>query len=306
MEFKNLPVVKTAKNFVAPIGRFYITHQSTFNMSAQIGLSIATPIIVMKNANTITQTLNDAKIFLAEAKTVEEKNQIYAATIKQLAPSVIPIIVLEGMQIYLAIQGKKAIDTKDKTIADLTDSLAVANNAIVSYQAFKREAEAKLSEKKLEEIKDAIATEQVSKNPETDKNVAIKPPVDGAVASEIYKYWDVYGQRYFYSTMAPSDIKIMINDLSIQLSKGEWNEYDGMGRATVTHNDIYERISPELPLHPAGDVYGWYDDDRAGRVGKVSEDLINYDIRGIEDPYHADQMVWQLDLEGAPLFHSRY
>lgn len=311
MDFKQLPsqVWKGTKNIVAPVGKFYLAHQSTILMTTQIGLSIATPIVVIKNANTITSTIADAKLYLDEAKTVDEKNNIYAATLKQLAPAVVPIVAMEALQIYIAVLNKRAIDSKDKTIAELTDSLAVANNAIVSYQAFKREAEARMTDKKLEEVKDAVAKEAIEKNPETDKNTTIKKSAVMAkdtTANDIYKYWDVYGQRYFYSTKAPSDIKIMIADLSIAMSKGEWNNYDSYGRNTCTLNDIYERIAPELVMHPAGDVYGWYDDDRVGKIGKVSEDLINYDIRAVEDPNHADQTVWQFDLEGAPLFHDRY
>lgn len=304
MDFKNLPVVTFAKNSITPVGRFYFTHQQQFWFGGQLFLSIATPLVTIHNSREILDTIADAKKFLSEAKSTDEQVDIYIATLKKITPLVAPIVLMVGGQIYLSIQQKKAIENKDKKIAELNDSLAMANNAIVSYQAFKREAESRMTEKKLEEVKEAVAKETITQNPQTEKNTVKQDVI--AEANENYKYYDVYGQRYFYSSMAPSDLKMAINDLSIRLSKGEINNYDSYGRNHVTINDVYRLIDSRLVMHPAGDVYGWFEDDRCGRAGKADERLINYDIRGIEDPAESDKLVWQLDLEGAPLFHSRF
>lgn len=303
MNIKNLPMVQIGKNILTPIGNYYLTHQSTFLMGTQIVLSIATPALLAANARKILGIIDDTRIALERAETVNERNDIYGEALKALTPLVTPIIALEVLQIVVAIKQKKSIDSKDKTIGELTESLAVANNAIVSYQLFKKEAEEKMTAKKLEEVQNAVAKELVEKDPPTFKNSMNKVEDCVCEANERYHYYDVLGKRYFWSSKAPSDIKIGINNLSIALSKGE-TSFDRSGLATVTVNDVYYMIDPVLVVHPHGDIYGWHQDDTCGRAGRVDEGLINCSVYCTEDPNDSDHPIWIIDIEGEAFFRD--
>lgn len=287
---------------LAPVGRYYLAHQNIILPVGQVGLSVANGWIIFRNAPKIQQIIADARTFVAQAKDKEEINNIYKQTMKELTPLVLPIILLTAGQVILAVQSKKAMDLKDKKIGELSDALAVANNAIVSYQAFQREAEEKLGTRKVEEIKEEVAKNVIKDNPETKEN-SMKN-CTSANANEVYHYFDTFGQRYFWSTLSPSAIKQKVNDLSIKFSKGEWNQYSDDGSARVTINDIYELIDPNLMIHPAGDSYGWIDE--AVKFHDVDEDVIKVWVSGVEDPSNPDNLVWMLDIEGAPLFRTRY
>lgn len=171
----------------------------------------------------------------------------------------------------------------------------------MAYQAFKKEAEEKLPNKKLEEVNDAVADQVLEQNKDTAKDVKTAVPVT-ANANEVFCYYDLPFNRYIYTTKAPSVLKELINNLSIKLCKGEVNNYDEVGRNRVTYNDVYELIDPSLVVHPAGDNFGWYDDDRGG----IDENQIDYDIDGRTDPRDPDKTVFYLDLMGRPLFRTRY
>lgn len=296
---KNL--LKPVNSALAPVSRYYISHENVILPAAQIGLSIAQAAVIFRNADKIKTTITDAKTFIAQAHSKDEVSNIYKETLKTLAPLVIPIILLTTAQIFVAVKSKKAMDLKDKKVKELSDAMAVANNAIVTYQAFQKEAEKKLGEKKSDEIKEGIAKEIIKENPEKKENSMIN--TTPATANEVYHYYDTFGGRYFWSTLSPSSIKEKISSLSIKFTKGEWNQFDENGSAYTTVNDIYQLIDNNLVLRQRGDMFGWSDEQKM-KYGDVDENFISADIYGTEDPSNPDSLIWVINLNAAPLFRT--
>lgn len=157
------------KNFLAPImqnkvvtsvSKFYVAHESAILTGGVIGFSLATTTVAMKNATEINYILTDARDALNCCNTDEEKKQIYALSLKKLAPLVAPIIIFQTATIGCAIFAKKQ---SDKRIAELAGALTVAQQAVSYYQAFQKDAEEALGEKKYAKLQ-----EDIYKNQEVD------------------------------------------------------------------------------------------------------------------------------------------
>jgi len=293
--------LKPVNNALAPISRYYLTHENVILPAAQVGLSLAEAAVIFKNASEIKSTISDAKTFVAQAKTKEEVNSIYKETLKTLTPLVLPIILLTTAQIVVAVKSKKAMDSKDAEIKKLSDAMVAANNAIVTYQAFQKEAEKKLGTKKTDEIKEGIAKEIIKENPEKKDNSMID--TTPATANEVYHYYDTFGGRYFWSTLSPSSIREKVSSLSIKFTKEEWNQFDENGSAYATVNDIYRLIDDNLVLRQRGDMFGWSDAQKM-KYGDIDENFISVDIHGTEDPSNPDSLIWVLSLNASPLFRT--
>ena len=193
------------------------------------------------------------------------------------------------------------MDSKDAEIKKLSDAMAVANNAIVTYQAFQKEAEKKLGAKKTDEIKEGIAKEIIKENPEKKDNSMIN--TTPATANEVYHYYDTFGGRYFWSTLSPSSIRERVSSLSIKFTKEEWNQFDENGSAYATVNDIYRLIDDNLVLRQRGDMFGWSDAQKM-KYGDIDENFISVDIHGTEDPSNPDSLIWVLSLNATALFRT--
>lgn len=293
--------LKPVNNALVPISRYYLTHENVILPAAQVGLSLAEAAVIFKNASEIKSTISDAKTFVAQAKSKEEVNSIYKETLKTLTPLVLPIILLTTAQIVVAVKSKKAMDSKDAEIKKLSDAMAVANNAIVTYQAFQKEAEKKLGAKKTDEIKEGIAKEIIKENPEKKDNSMIN--TTPATANEVYHYYDTFGGRYFWSTLSPSSIREKVSSLSIKFTKEEWNQFDENGSAYATVNDIYRLIDDNLVLRQRGDMFGWSDAQKM-KYGDIDENFISVDIHGTEDPSNPDSLIWVLSLNATALFRT--
>ena len=293
--------LKPVSNVLVPISRYYLSHENVILPAAQVGLSLAESAVIFKNASEIKSTIEDAKTFVAQAKSKEEVNSIYKETLKTLTPLVLPIVFLTAAQIVVAVKSKRAMDSKDVEIKKLSDAMVAANNAIVTYQAFQKEAEKKLGAKKTDEIKEGIAKEIIKENPEKKDNSMIN--TTPATANEVYHYYDTFGGRYFWSTLSPSTIRERVRSTSIKFTKNEWNQYNENGEAYATVNDIYRLIDSNLILHQRGDMFGWSDATRY-RSDEISEDFIDVDIHGTEDPTKPDSLVWVLNLNASPLFRT--
>lgn len=293
--------LKPVNNALAPISRYYLTHENVILPAAQVGLSLAEAAVIFKNASEIKSTISDAKTFVAQAKTKEEVNSIYKEALKTLTPLVLPIILLTTAQIVVAVKSKKAMDSKDAEIKKLSDAMVAANNAIVTYQAFQKEAEKKLGTKKTDEIKEGIAKEIIKENPEKKDNSMID--TTPATANEVYHYYDTFGGRYFWSTLSPSSIREKVSSLSIKFTKEEWNQFDENGSAYATVNDIYRLIDDNLVLRQRGDMFGWSDAQKM-KYGDIDENFISVDIHGTEDPSNPDSLIWVLSLNASPLFRT--
>ena len=286
----NAHFLKPVNNALVPISRYYLSHENVILPAAQVGLSLAEAAVIFKNASEIKSTIADAKTFVAQAKSKEEVSSIYKETLKTLTPLVLPIIFLTAAQIVVAVKSKKAMDSKDAEIKKLSDAMIAANNAIV-----------KLGTKKTDEIKDSIAKEIIKENPEKKDNSMIN--TTPATANEVYHYYDTFGGRYFWSTLSPSTIRERVRSTSIKFTKNEWNQYNENGEAYATVNDIYRLIDSNLILHQRGDMFGWSDATRY-RSDEISEDFIDVDIHGTEDPTKPDSLVWVLNLNASPLFRT--
>lgn len=193
--------LKPVNNALVPISRYYLAHENVILPAAQVGLSLAEAAVIFKNADKIKSIVTDAKTFIAQSHSKDEVNNIYKETLKTLTPLVLPIILLTTAQIVVAVKSKKAMDLKDKKVKELSDAMAVANNAIVTYQAFQKEAEKKLGAKKTDEIKEGIAKEIIKENPEKKENSMIN--TTPATANEVYHYYDTFGGRYFFGLRFP-------------------------------------------------------------------------------------------------------
>ena len=293
--------LKPVNNALVPISRYYISHENVILPAAQVGLSLAEAAVIFKNASEIKSTISDAKTFVAQAKSKEEVNNIYKETLKTLTPLVLPIVFLTAAQIVVAVKSKKAMDSKDAEIKKLSDAMVAANNAIVTYQAFQKEAEKKLGAKKTDEIKEGIAKEIIKENPEKKDNSMIN--TTPATANEVYHYYDTFGGRYFWSTLSPSSIREKVSSLSIKFTKEEWNQFDENGSAYATVNDIYRLIDDNLVLRQRGDMFGWSDAQKM-KYGDIDENFISVDIHGTEDPSNPDSLIWVLSLNATALFRT--
>jgi len=293
--------LKPVNNALAPISRYYLTHENVILPAAQVGLSLAEAAVIFRNADKIKSTVTDAKTFIAQSHSKDEVNNIYKETLKTLTPLVLPIILLTTAQIVVAVKSKKAMDSKDAEIKKLSDAMVAANNAIVTYQAFQKEAEKKLGTKKTDEIKEGIAKEIIKENPEKKDNSMID--TTPATANEVYHYYDTFGGRYFWSTLSPSSIREKVSSLSIKFTKEEWNQFDENGSAYATVNDIYRLIDDNLVLRQRGDMFGWSDAQKM-KYGDIDENFISVDIHGTEDPSNPDSLIWVLSLNASPLFRT--
>ena len=293
--------LKPVNNALVPISKYYISHENVILPAAQVGLSLAQAAVIFRNADKIKSTVTDAKTFIAQSHSKDEVNNIYKETLKTLTPLVLPIILLTTAQIVVAVKSKKAMDSKDAEIKKLSDAMAVANNAIVTYQAFQKEAEKKLGAKKTDEIKEGIAKEIIKENPEKKDNSMIN--TTPATANEVYHYYDTFGGRYFWSTLSPSSIRERVSSLSIKFTKEEWNQFDENGSAYATVNDIYRLIDDNLVLRQRGDMFGWSDAQKM-KYGDIDENFISVDIHGTEDPSNPDSLIWVLSLNATALFRT--
>ena len=293
--------LKPVNNALAPVSKYYISHENVILPAAQVGLSLAQAAVIFRNADKIKSTVTDAKTFIAQSHSKDEVNNIYKETLKTLTPLVLPIILLTTAQIVVAVKSKKAMDSKDAEIKKLSDAMAVANNAIVTYQAFQKEAEKKLGAKKTDEIKEGIAKEIIKENPEKKENSMIN--TTPATANEVYHYYDTFGGRYFWSTLSPSSIREKVSSLSIKFTKEEWNQFDENGSAYATVNDIYRLIDDNLVLRQRGDMFGWSDAQKM-KYGDIDENFISVDIHGTEDPSNPDSLIWVLSLNATALFRT--
>lgn len=203
------------KNFLAPvmqnkvvstvtteITKFYVNHESAILTGGTIGFSLATTAVTLKNAEAISDILRDAKASLAMCNTQEEKNQVYALTLKELAPLVTPIIIFQTATIGCAIFAKKQ---SDKKVAELAGALSIAQAAITQYQTWQKQTEEALGEKKYAKLQSDIYKEQ-----EVDGRRFAQLPAEGAPGEVLMI--DKYSGRPFWCT--PERIESATKDLN--------------------------------------------------------------------------------------------
>lgn len=276
-------VTATTKKIVG----FYVEHQSLILTTGTIGFSLATTAVTFRNANYILQVIDDAKQMIGDTESKEERNKIYAATIKELAPKVLPILALEAATITCSLQMKKVTDLKEKKLAEASSALVLAQNAISSYKAFQNKAEAELGDEKTKKIHAEVAKERIENNPMTEKNTVNVPFVNTD-----YLYFDVFGNRYFHSDKSPKEIEEFVFQLSKDL-------YDGNCEGDKAYvNDIYEFINHSLVI-TGGNEFGWLADSHR------DSETIRVSITPSEMNDHST-LCYELDILAQPLFRTRY
>lgn len=186
------------KNFLAPVmqnkvfstitsevGKFYISHESAILTGGTIGFSLATTAVTLKNAAAITQVINDTKYALSTCNSEEEKKKVYALSLKELTPLVVPIIIFQTATIGCAVFAKKQ---SDKRIAELAGALTVAQQAVSYYQAFQKETEEALGKEKFTELQKEIKENtvyEVSSTPvnskQTEDDQIVYEPTTGQI-----------------------------------------------------------------------------------------------------------------------------
>jgi hypothetical protein len=282
---KNPLTVVTQNKIVKEATKFYFDHQSLILTGGTIGFSIATTAVTMKNSRAILNTLDDAKAMLAEENDDVRRKDIYAATLKELAPKIIPIVILQAATIVCSIESKKLTDANAKKLSEATAALTLAQGAITQYQAFNEKAEEELGEKKTSKIRKEIAKERIEENPKTEMNT---------FANGSYLYHDVFANRYIYSDKSPADIEQFCFDLSKDLYDGNCDDDE------TCVNDIYAFLDKSLQI-TSGNSFGWRAEDGRGRC---ASDLIRVAITPAEMNDH-QTLCYDLDLMASPLFRTR-
>ena len=255
------------KNFLAPVtnskpvqlvSKFYISHKSAILTGSTITFSIATTAVTFRNASKIKDIIIDAKAFLEdpECDTKEKRNQVYAATLKELAPLVLPILLLQGMTIGSALFVKKENDKTSKELAASAAALSVAQEAITQYQAFQKDAEQALGEKKYEKLQNDIY-----KNKVFDGRRFTNLASEGA-PGEILLI-DKYSGRPFWAH--PDKIKYAAEEITRRLSpEGGFDE--------ITVNDYYDLIgNPDLTPTDLSEKHGYLANCNEEIVAKFSD-----------------------------------
>lgn len=292
-----LPSLSCTSKIAASLSSFYLKNEASIWTVTSIGCNIASTTLAFKNARAIEYYISTAKEMLANAQTDEERKQIYMQCGKALLPLVGSIVAFQTMSIFATYKLKSY---SDKKIAELTSALSVANNAITAYQAFQKEAESKLSPEDVKELHETVATKAIKDNPPTDENTtSLAQP---SSTTPVYKYYDQANNRYFDSTISPTEFRERIHNLSMKFTKHEINQYDDYGNCKITRNDIWKLIDPRL-INDPGYMYGWTDERLRG--DDIIEDAIDVDIDAGEDPYNPDHTVWYIRMGGGPLFRTR-
>lgn len=201
------------KNFLAPVmenkvvnkvttevSKFYIAHESAILTGGTIGFSLATTAITLRNAGEINAVIFEAKSALACCNSDDEKKQVYALTLKKLAPLVAPIVIFQSATIGCAVMAKKQ---SDKKISELASALTIAQQAVTYYQSFQKDAEEALGKEKIAKLNkeiEANTVHEASGSPVnskiSDDDQLIYEPVTGQLfwsnPDRINQAWVIY------------------------------------------------------------------------------------------------------------------
>lgn len=296
-----LPIkMQPLTNLLQPMMMFYGTHESTILTATSIGCSAAATTLALKNSRKILGTIDRAKEMLTTCQNKEQINEVYVSTLQELVPLLGPVVGLEVISMFSTIRLKVSTDAK---IAGLTEALATANNAIAAYQLFKNEAEKVVTAEQLEQIQNEVAKTDIEQHPKTDENTANALVPAASVANGVYEYYDPHHARYFYSVLSPTTIRERIHNLSMKFTKHEINQYDDYGNCKITYNDIWTLIDESLRTD-ADNVYGWSDEHLRG--DDIIEDAIDVEIYPAENMRDPNTMIWRIQMNGNPLFRTRY
>lgn len=201
--------------------RLINSHQREILLGCVIVGVISTGVTAWRNAPKARDIIEEHKKVMEEIPEddKEARKQETFDTAKELAPLVLPPVVLGGLTIASAVGGHTA---SSKQIAALSAAYSIAEKSLSEYT---EKAKEMLGEKKVQEIKDEVAIDSVKK----------APPTEGGVFETGHGHIlckDSYSGRYFYSD--PDFIKKVANKLDRQLrndcyiSLNEFYDYLGL------------------------------------------------------------------------------
>lgn len=239
------------KNFLAPvmqnkvlstvtgeIGKFYVAHESTILTCGTIGFSMATTTVALKNSRRINEILDITRNSLDVCQTKEERNEVFAEALKQLAPLVAPILIFQIATIGCAVVSKKQ---SDKKLAAAAGALSIAQEAVARYQQFQKDTEEALGEKKYAKLQQDIYKEQ-----EVDGRRFTALASEGAPGEVLMI--DKYSGRPFWST--PERVEMAAREYGRRMTPS-----GGYDQQCI--NDFYDLIgNPDLTPCELGERFG--------------------------------------------------
>lgn len=245
------PLVKVMSNRVVntvteEVSKFCVANKSMILTVGGAGLSLATTGIALRNGAEINRILIDTREALWTCNNKEERNQVYTLMLKELWPLVLPILIFQGGTIACFVLSKKNSDKLEAKLAETAGALSIAQTAIAQYQAFTKEAQESLGEKKYEKIMDDIY-----KGQEIDGRRFTAIASEGAPGEVLII--DKYSGRPFWSSFAR--VSEAVERTSYRLS-----DEGGYDRQSVS--DIYDTIAnPDLTPNELSDRFGYVEGD---------------------------------------------
>ena len=207
---------------------------------------------------------------IEEAECAKGESLTKLEVVKTVGPSYIPVVVSTGVGVS-CIVGARKIDRKRQ--AALMAAYALSENNLKEYKQKVTEVLGEKSEKK---VRDAIAQEQVIKNPVSDNDI-----FDTGLGDTIF--YDPYSSRYFKSNI--ESVRRALNNLNYRLMSEMW----------VSVNDLYEEIG--LAPTKMGDQLGWNIDAGLIYVGNAAE------FRAATMPDGRPCLVLDTDVSIAPRYN---
>lgn len=208
-------------------------HQREILLGCTIVGVISTGITAWRNAPKARDIIEEHKKVMDEIPEDDKdaRRQETFDTAKELAPLVLPPVVLGGLTIFCAVGGHSA---STKQIAALSAAYNMSEKALADYTEKAKEL---LGDKKVQQVKDAVNVDKV-----TTAATPIKENIL-ATGNGTTICYDTTSGRYFYSNAEA--IKKACNDINLQMM----NEY------YVSLNELYDAIG--LPSIALGDELGF-------------------------------------------------
>lgn len=241
---------KNAKKTINEVKKTLDHNSPTILTCLAVAGLIATGITAYRMASTADEIIARKKKELDETEPneTEKKKEIVIQAAKELAPVVLPTVLMGSATAACIIGSNHA---SKKKIAVLSTAYTLSEKTVKSLNEKMVEV---VGEKKTSDIKDAIIKDTIGAAPEELAN-ANKEEIDPKVVSAntpmardvLCK--DIYSGRFFWSTY--EKIQIAINRLSSDCQTEMW----------IGLNDLYSEPEINLENVPMGDDLGWNVDD---------------------------------------------
>lgn len=277
---KNELVKAGIKGGLAAFGGWVLSHR---NVLLPVGIEACNGVAIffaVRNSEFIMSKIRDGNDILAMEADPETRKKIYLSILKDIAPKIAPIAGFYAGGIALLIVYKKDNDKKDEQIAKLTEALTISQNALVSAQLWKQQAEKSMPKEQVEKVTQAVDQEAIRKDPPTKENTSGTPKVDPGEpipTKFVWKDGNVPG-RYITSLKGPNDVRKWIVDKNGELNAFEYSDEGNK----ISINEFYEFLDEGLEeshVVPAlYDAKGMYwrltnEDIHSGHVDAVYIDI---------------------------------